>query len=319
MYLECGPGGRLDRRGFLGRSCGAMVGVAASGLAAWGTAADGAEPESAQPLLPTVPLGKYRVTRLIAGYNPIGGFSHTTLNEARQMLEYFTAEQTAQFLLHCERQGINTWQFDLTDKTIQAIRVARDKGSGIQLICLHADGPGGASLEEVMKQKPLAIVHHGGVTDGLFRAGRAEKVHDFVKRVHDVGALAGVSAHNPENIKRIADEGWESDLFMTCFYYLTRPREDMEKELGKVPVGEPFFESDPDDMTRVVREVKQPCLGFKILAAGRSCWSAPSVEDAFRYAFANLKPTDAVIVGMCPRFADEVSENAGYARKYGAA
>jgi len=319
MYTECGPGGKVDRRSFLGRSCGAMAGVAASGLIAWGKAAEGAEPEPAQPLLPTIQLGKYRVTRLIAGYNPIGGFSHTTLNEARNMQEYFTAAQTAEFLLHCERQGINTWQFDLTDKTAEAIRIARDKGSGIQLICLHADRPGGPSLEEVMKQQPLAIVHHGGVTDGLFRAGQAEKVHDFVKRVHDVGALAGVSAHNPANIKRIADEGWENDLFMTCFYYVTRPREEMQQALGKVPVGEPFFESDPDDMTRVVREVKQPCLGFKILAAGRRCWSAPSVEEAFRYAFANLKPTDGVIVGMFPRFADEVSENAGYARKHGAA
>jgi DNA-binding MurR/RpiR family transcriptional regulator len=30
-----------------------------------------------------------------------------------------------------------------------------------------------------------------------------------------------------------------------------------------------------------------------------------------------MKPTDAVIVGMFPRYADEVAENAGYARKHG--
>jgi len=65
--------------------------------------------------------------------------------------------------------------------------------------------------------------------------------------------------------------------------------------------------------------VKQPCLGFKILAAGRMCWQASSVEGAFKYAFEHIKPTDAVIVGMYPRFSDEVAENADYARKYGAA
>jgi hypothetical protein len=257
------------------------------------------------------------VTRLIAGYNPIGGFSHTTLNEARQMLEYFTAKQTAAFLQHCERQGINTWQFDYTDKTVEALRIARENGCDIQVICLHADRPGGASLADVVKQGAIAIVHHGGVTDGLFRAGQAGKVHDFVKRVHDAGVLAGVSAHNPENIKRIADEGWEVDLFMTCFYYVTRPREEMER-WGRVPVGEAFYEGDPDDMTRVARQVSQPCLGFKILAAGRRCWNSAGVEDSFRFAFANLKKTDGVIVGMFPRYADEVSENAGYVRKYGA-
>jgi len=165
---------------------------------------------------------------------------------------------------------------------------------------------------------PIAMVHHGGVTDAMFRAGTPEKVHDYVKKVHDAGLLAGVSAHNPDNIKRIADEGWENDLFMTCFYYVTRPREDQEKLLGKVTIGEPFFASDPVDMTKVVKQVKQPCLGFKILAAGRSCWSKYSVEKAFKFAFANIKPTDGVIVGLFPEFYDEVRADAGYTRKYGA-
>ena len=34
-------------------------------------------------------------------------------------------------------------------------------------------------------------------------------------------------------------------------------------------------------------------------------------------AFENIKPTDAVIVGMCPRFKDEISENAAMALMYG--
>ena len=318
MYPEC-SGDRVNRRDFLAKSCGAAAVLAASGLARQSAGAQEAEAEPAADPLPTIALGEHRVTRLVAGYNPIGGHSHTTLNMARHMREYFTAEQTAEFLLQCERQGINTWQYDHTDKVLGALRIARDRGCGIQLICLHAERGHDAPLEEVMKQKPIAIVHHGGVTDGLFRGGKSSQVHDFVKKVHDAGALAGVSAHNPDNIKRIADEGWENDLFMTCFYYVTRPRDQMQKELGKVTVGEPFFESDPDDMTRVIREVKQPCLGFKILAAGRSCWSRPSVENAFKYAFANIKPTDAVIVGMFPRYADEVAENAEHTRKHGGA
>jgi hypothetical protein len=275
-------------------------------------------PGEKQPLLPTIALGPHRITRLVAGYNPIGGFSHSTLHMSIHMREYFTAEQTARFLGDCERQGLNAWQYDHTDKTVAAIRLAREAGCGTQLICLHALREGGTPLAEVMANKPLAIVHHGGVTDGLFRAGQAQKVHDFVKQVHDAGALAGVSSHCPDHIKRIADEGWENDLFMTCFYYVNRPRDEMEQALGKVPVGEPFFESDPDDMTAVVRQVTQPCLGFKILAAGRHCWTSEAVENAFRYAFEHLKPTDAVIVGMFPRYSDEVSLNAAHTRKYGA-
>lgn len=318
MYPECGDEDRLNRRDFLMKSCGAAAALAATGIAGAAAPAEAAQDQPAGELLPTIALGRHRVTRLIAGYNPIGGHSHTTLDMARAMREYFTADQTAKFLIHCERLGINTWQYDHTDKVLQAIRIARENGCGIQLICLHAERAHDAPLAEVMKQKPIAIVHHGGVTDGLFRAGKSQQVHDFVKKVHDAGALAGVSSHCPDNIKRIADEGWENDLFMTCFYYVTRPREEMQRQLPKVPVGEPYFESDPDDMTSVIRQVKQPCLGFKILAAGRKCWSSRSIQDAFRYAFENIKKTDAVIVGMFPRYADEVSENVEYARKYGA-
>ncbi len=319
MHPECGQNDRVNRRAFLRQSCGAVAALAAAGIARPLAAAEDAESQAPPETLPTIELGGHQVTRLIAGYNPIGGHSHTTLNMARHMLDYFTAERTAEFLIHCERQGLNTWQYDHTDKVLQALRIARDRGCGLQLICLHADQPQNVPLAEVMQQNPIAIVHHGGVTDGLFRGGEAQKVHDFVKKVHDCGALAGVSSHSPENIQRIADEGWENDLFMTCFYYVTRPREEMQRQLGKVPVGEPFFESDPDDMTHVIRQVRQPCLGFKILAAGQRCWSRDSVEEAFKYAFGNIKATDGVIVGMFPRYTDEVSENAEYTRKYGAA
>jgi hypothetical protein len=162
------------------------------------------------------------------------------------------------------------------------------------------------------------VVHHGGVTDALFRAGQAQRVRDFVKRVKDHGLLAGVSSHCPDHVRRIADAGWENDFYMTCFYYVNRTTEEQRRLLGRVTVGEPFFESDPAEMTAVMRAVARPCLGFKILAAGRSCWSRPAVEQAFRSAFAGIKRTDGVIVGMFPRFSNQVAEDAALVRRYGA-
>lgn len=267
-------------------------------------------------VLPSVQIGSHRVTRLIAGGNPIGGWSHATLNLTRHMLEHFTLERTIEFLEKCEREGINTWQYDHEAKAVSALRSIREKGSKLQFICLHAAkrGPLKKAVEET---NPIALVHHGGVTDSLFRAGKAQEVHDFVKQAHDLGVLAGVSSHNPENIRRIFEEGWENDLFMTCLYYLTRPREEQQQNLGKVAVGEPFFESDRVDMTRVIRQVTKPCLAFKILAAGRLCWEQKTVEEAFQFAFQNIKPSDAVIVGMFPRYEDEVRLNVAYVRQYG--
>ncbi|NQU26329.1 MAG: hypothetical protein HQ567_34015 [Candidatus Nealsonbacteria bacterium] len=302
------------RRAFLRK----MSATAASGLAL-GAVARADDPPAENAKLPTIKLGKYDVTRLVAGWNPIGGHSHTTLNMARVMREYFTVEQTAQFLLDCEQHGINTWQYDHTEKGVAALRLAREKGSKIQPICLHAERSLDAPLKQVIEEaKPIAIVHHGGVTDAMFRAGRSHVVRNFVKLAKDQGLVVGVSSHCPDNIKQIADEGWENDFFLTCFYYVSRPREEQEETMGKVIVGEPFLQSDPEEMTAVVRQVDKPCLGFKILAAGRLGWSRFAVEKAFKFAFANIKPTDGVIVGIFPKYYDEIADNAKYTLKHGA-
>ncbi len=304
------------RRDFLKQACGGAAAIAAAQLSA-STAADTAQ-EGTHSEMPTIQLGAHKVTRVIAGGNPIGGFGHSVPNMSRHMLEYFTLERTTEFLVQCAQAGINTWQFDHMEKPIAALRAARERGAKLNFICLHAEGEKQAPVKTVIADmNPIAIVHHGGVTDRLFRDGKAQQVRDFVKKVKDQGVLAGVSSHCPDNIKRMAEEGWENDLFMTCFYYVTRPREEQQKLLGKVVVDEPFFESDPEEMTRVVRQVSKPCLGFKILAAGRKCNNQQSVEKAFRFAFEHIKPTDAVIVGMYPRFEDEVRLNAGYGRKHG--
>ena len=273
----------------------------------------------AEGVLPTIRLGAHEVTRLVAGSNPIGGYSYLGPIMDRQMREYFTAERIVEFLSDCERAGINTHQFSDVGKMTGVIRTMRERGSAMQFICLHAGGSQKASPEQVVRDtQPIAIVHHGGVTDRLFREGKSAEVHDFVKRVRDAGVLAGVSAHNPDCIQRIADEGWGVDFFMTCFYYLTRTRAELEKmpAVATLQIGYPFFASDPETMTEVVRQVEQPCLGFKILAAGRHCHDAQSVQEAFRFAFEHIKPTDGVIVGMYPRYADQIGENAGYVRQF---
>jgi hypothetical protein len=290
--------------------------AAAAGLAVAGTPAA----EGTTAPLPSVRLGPHAVSRLIVGWNPIDGHSHSTPDMSLTMREWFTVDRTVALLEDCLRNGITTWQYDHTPKSVETLRKLWEKGLALKTICLHAERAGhDAPIKTVIDEtKPIGMVHHGGVTESKFRAGRPQDVRDYVKKVKDQGILAGVSTHCPDTIKRIADEGWENDFFMCSFYYLTRPREEMEKQLGKVPVGEPFFESDPKEMTAAIRQVSKPCLAFKLLAAGRLCWNKRSVEDAFKFAFAGIKPSDAVIVGMFPRFSDQVRQNAAYARKYGA-
>ncbi len=268
--------------------------------------------------LPSIKLGDHSVSRILAGFNPVGGYSYLGPHMDAHMKEYFTVENTTQFLLRCFEVGINTQQFDPTPLMIEVLGKVREKAPGMKFLCLHSSNSRWGTVPEVAKSsRPFAMSHHGGVTDTLFREGKQEQVHDYVKAVHDQGLLAGISAHNPENIRRIADAGWENDFFMTCFHYLTRYNDHPEDKNKDKYFGKPFSTSDPVEMTRVVREVDKPCLGFKILAAGRAGFSRNGVEEAFKFAFENIKKTDGVIVGMYPRFKDEMAENAAWTAKYG--
>jgi hypothetical protein len=138
----------------------------------------------------------------------------------------------------------------------------------------------------------------------------------LLKRIRDTGVLVGLSAHNPALIELSGEKGWDVDYYMCCLYYLTRPRDEFQKLLGgESPLGEIYLPSDPPRMFKAIQGVRRPCLAYKILAAGRRIESPAQVRQAFQTAFANIKPTDAVIVGMYQQFSDQVGENSRLVRE----
>ncbi len=311
-FLQANDASRAARRRFL-------AGISSAAAAAWiglGEEAVGQSAAASPASLPAIALGKHRVSRLLVGSNPILGYSYLGAHTDQQMRAYFTPERTVAFLRQCERAGIDTHQFSTPDRAAPYLRPLREQGSKLQFICLHSQRD--KIHEAVELAAPIAMVHHGGATDRLFAEGQAQRVHDYCKAVHDHGMLAGVSAHNPDCIQRVADEGWEVDLFMNCFYFITRKTVRPDLDVPTLDVGYPFFKDDPKVMTEVMRQVEQPCLGFKILGAGRLCSSQAAVRAAFQYAFENIKPADGVIVGMFPWHFDEVGANSEYTRQLGA-
>jgi len=274
---------------------------------------------AASGTLPTVRLGKYEITRLIIGSNPFNGYSYGIPSLSLHMREWFTPERVCEVLRSAQRNGINTHQFSYSPRALADFKRYQDGGGTLQWLLLGGgemkDNP--ALIPEIARLKPIGIVHHGGVTDQRFRAGEHEKVRDFLKRVRDTGVLAGMSTHNPAHIEYAEEHGWETDFYMGCFHRLSRTAEETRKMLGELPLGEVFLEGDPARMCRVIRQTPKTCLGFKILGAGRAAESRGGLEKAFRFAFENIKPRDAVIVGMYPRFKDEVRENAALAARFG--
>ncbi len=301
----------------------------ATAVAAGVLAPAAAEGESAA-LLPTVPLGSHRVTRMIVGSNPIYGYSHFNRLFDQHMLEWFTDERIVELLLNCEKAGINTWQASYNTAMTRQFPKIRAAGCKIQWICLAAGGhldkqfpdtPEGIRqgmlecAEAAAKLQAFGISHHGSATDRLYRAGKLDLIKDFVDKVHDLGCAAGISTHNPVILEELESKGWSNDFYMASFHYQTRRAEEFQKDYGMTGFGETYVTSDPPRMCKAVRQVKKPCLVYKILAAGRRCNSPREVRNAFEFAYKNIKPGDAAIVGLYPRFSDQVAEDTKLVRE----
>jgi len=159
---------------------------------------------------------------------------------------------------------------------------------------------------------PVAALRFGPALQTL----RADpRYPTLLKRIRDTGVLVGLSAHDPGLIELAEAKGWDIDYYMCCLYYLTRPKAEFEKLLGgEVPIGEIYLQSDPPKMFKVIRSTSKPCLAYKVLAAGRKIENPAQIRQSFETAFSNIKPTDAVIVGMYQQLSDQVHDNATLVR-----
>ena len=269
--------------------------------------------------MPTVPFGPHRISRLIAGSNTLNGGSHLSRFVNMQMKEYFTPLMVQQFLSKCEAEGITTWQGG--PGNLDALDEFRSRGGTMRFISLAHDQDGSSpDLADLSRRGTIAVAFHGEVTDRLFKEGRIDEAREFLSKIRDAGMLAGISTHMPDVVDYIESENWQPDFYMTCVYERHRTRDELKELLGRVPMPlkEVYLEEDPARMWKAMGETDKPCLAFKILAAGRVCDEQKDVEKAFEATFGNIKPTDAVIVGMYPEYEDQVALNAGYVREYGA-
>jgi hypothetical protein len=291
----------------------------ATGLAACvGAAPAAGPPAKAAPLLPTVKLGPHRVTRLILGGNPIYGHSHFNKLLSQHMTDWHTPRRVVDLLKRCEKAGLNTWQNSYADRTLKDLDRYRKAGGTMHWLCLGKPDwdkfP--EHIDDAAKRKPIGISPHGALSERLHREKRLTALTDLLKRIRDKGVLVGLSAHDPALIELAEEKGWDVDYYMCCLYYLTRPRKELQKLLGDtLPLGEIYLPSDPPRMFQTIRAVKKPCLVYKVLAAGRRVDGKAEVKKCFQTVLDNIKPTDALIVGMYQQFGDQVGDNAAMVRE----
>jgi len=178
----------------------------------------------------------------------------------------------------------------------------------------------------------IGIHHYAVATDNWYKQGQLDTAREFCKRIRDTGLMVGLAAHMPEAIMEVESQNWDIDYYMCCVYQWGRTKEEFEKLAGNrkdlLPIetysviaregySEVFLSGDPPKMFNAIKKVKKPCLVYKILAAGRRCETPETTEAAYKEAFDNIKPTDAIIVGMYTKYTDQPAEGAAFVRKHG--
>ena len=267
--------------------------------------------------LPTIDLCGHKVSRLICGGNPLSGISHFSAEMDRDMTEYYTMPNLLALLEACLREGINTFQSRGDRHQMRMFLEHRLAGGRMQWIAQTASEFRDihANIAQIAAFEPIAIYHHGTHTDNSWHTGEIDRVRDFVKDIKDRGFPAGVGTHIPEVIEYIEGKGWETDFYMTCFYDLARGYKSAPATDQNAYAKDRFPPEDPPRMAAVMRQVTKPCLGFKFLAAARNCTTPEKLRSAFEFALTNIKPTDALIAGMFPKYTNQVAENAQIVRE----
>lgn len=231
------------------------------------------------------------------------------------MRDYFTTARIKQTLYRCQELGINTMIGRGDMHMLRLIHEFQQEGGRLNWICMTGGEFGNfdGHIHQIMQYRPTAIYHHGSVTDGMFKAGEYEELHRCLEVIKSHGVPAGLGTHMPNVLEYAEEHNWGADFYMASVYNLSLESNRVSSAItGKPNEGERFEEEDIPVMYEMIRSVDKPCLAFKILGAGRRCATQESVRSAFMEAFANIKDTDAVVVGMYPKKEDQAELDCRY-------
>lgn len=270
------------------------------------------------PLLPTAPLGGQPITRLIVGGNPFRGNSHFSEAMSRDMESYFTVERIKQTLFTCEQAGINAVQARGDAMMLACIREYWAEGGAMHFIVQTA-----SELRDLRRHVrhladfgALAIYIHGTYTDRHYLDGDMTEVVELARAIRDTGVPVGLCSHIPEVIQLSEEKGWDIDFYMACMYNINRERRESAVVSGQATDEDHLFDLDDKyKMLETIRQTPKTCLAFKVLGAGRLCDSPERVREAFATIYGGIKPQDACVVGMFPKYRDQITENVNVVRE----
>jgi uncharacterized membrane protein YphA (DoxX/SURF4 family) len=239
------------------------------------------------------------LSRLLMGGNLIGGWAHARdlIYVSKLIKTYHTDDKIVQTLALGEKCGINAiisnpqhgrifqkyrHEFRSKMKFFSDCGIGLDFQKGITM-SLAADFDALYCQGEITDRWTNENYNDG---TGKTVAQRMELIRRGLEEIRSHGKPAGIGAHRIEAIKVCVEYGLKPDFWVkTCHSH------NYWSAQNAGPWKDNIFDYDPEETIRYMATLKEPWIGFKVLAAG-----AISPEEGLKYAFDN--GADFVCLGM---------------------
>ena len=223
-------------------------------------------------------------SKIIMGGNLIGGWAHSRdlMYVSDLVKAYHTRDKIIATFKMGEACGINAYlghhshigiMTDYWEKADGTMRYVAD--------CSSLEG-----ALECLDQGASAAYLQGETNDRLVREDKFDEIIGFVERLRKEKAVVGLGAHRLETVKACVEKGLAPDFWMKTIHH-----DQYWSRMADKPEHDNVFCREPMETAEFMNSLKQPWIGFKVLAAG-----AIMPQDGFRFAFES--GADFLCVGM---------------------
>ena len=235
--------------------------------------------------LPAGKIGNLTLSRMILGGNLIGGWAHARdlIYVSKLIKAYHHRDKIYETFALAEQCGVNTF---LTNPILcEVVNDYWRQGGRIQFI----SDCGGKDVLEMIQRSidhgASACYIQGAIGDKLVAEGKFDLIAAGLDRIRKNRIPAGIGGHKLETVQRCVEKGLKPDFWMktlhTCDYWSARP----------APEHDNIWCTNPGETVAYMKQLKEPWIAFKVLAAG-----ALEPRAGFRYAFES--GADFICVGM---------------------
>ncbi len=250
--------------------------------------------------LPTGTIGSLQVSRILLGGNLLTHYTHSRdLQYVYSLAERYNNEaKILETLAIAEANGVNTLVIHTVPWALDILQKHRKRGGKMQwIICTTAEIDNSMatytrSIQQLAEIGTEAVYLWGVRADALSQQGRVDLIAKAVEIGKKHNLPSGIGAHDVNVVIQCHQNSIPADFYIKTFHshhYPTAPRpEEIKGATAEIPG---YWCADPQLVIDTMKEVKQPWIAFKVMAAG----AIPPAE-AFEHAFAN--GADHIVASM---------------------